>query len=76
VGGTVTRRHAAPEGVGPCVGSRRAGEILGVDERTVVRWADEGFLPVAYRTPGGHRRFEIRAVEETLAQLAPTEDQE
>ena len=34
----------------------RAGEILGVNESTVRRWADSGKIR-CFRTPGGHRRF-------------------
>lgn len=53
-------------GVGLVVGSRHAARMLGVDERTVVRWADDGHLPVAYRTPGGHRRFRVLDLEHYL----------
>ena len=72
----MTRPQGAPVGVGPCVGSRRAGDMLGVDERTVVRWADDGILPVAYRTAGGHRRFEVAVIEAHARRLEdnPTEE--
>jgi excisionase family DNA binding protein len=53
----VTRPQAAPADAGHCVGATLAAEILGVTERTVLRWAENGTLPVAYRTKGGHRRF-------------------
>ena len=33
-----------------------ASRLLGVNESTLRRWADEGRVRV-YRTPGGHRRF-------------------
>lgn len=57
----MTARQPRPAGVdGDVVGSRRAAEILGVDERTIVRWSDDGALPVAYRTRGGHRRYLTR----------------
>lgn len=59
----MTAPQARPAGVGECVGSRRAGVILGVDERTIVRWADDGDLEVAYRTRGGHRRFRVAYLE-------------
>jgi excisionase family DNA binding protein len=39
-----------------------ASRMLGVDPDTLRRWADGGRLP-AFTTPGGHRRFERRAVE-------------
>lgn len=52
----------------PCVGGRRAGDMLGVDERTILRWAEDGSLPVAYRTRGGHRRYRVGDVERLAAQ--------
>jgi len=39
-----------------------ASRMLGVDPDTLRRWADDGRI-AAYTTPGGHRRFERRAVE-------------
>lgn len=39
-----------------------ASRLLGVDPDTLRRWADEGRVP-AFTTPGGHRRFERRALE-------------
>lgn len=62
----MTRAQARPAGVGECVGTRRAGELLGVDERTIVRWCDDGTLPVAYRTKGGHRRIAVAVIEARL----------
>lgn len=41
--------------------------MLGVDPDTLRRWADEGRVP-AFTTPGGHRRFERRALERLVAQ--------
>ena len=35
--------------------------LLGVNAKTVTRWAVEGRLP-AVRTPGGHRRYRLAAV--------------
>jgi excisionase family DNA binding protein len=40
----------------------KASRLLGVDPDTLRRWADEGRVP-AFLTPGGHRRFERRALE-------------
>jgi excisionase family DNA binding protein len=40
--------------------------MLGVDPDTLRRWADEGRVP-AFTTPGGHRRFERRALERLIA---------
>jgi excisionase family DNA binding protein len=39
-----------------------ASRLLGVDPDTLRRWADGGRIP-AFTTPGGHRRFDRRAVE-------------
>ena len=42
--------------------SRKAAELLGVTPRTVQLWADAGILQ-GWKTPGGHRRFTLAAVE-------------
>lgn len=39
--------------------------MLGVNPRTVKRWADDGRLP-SFRTPGGHRRFYLSDVKEAV----------
>ena len=44
----------------------QASRLLGVDPDTLRRWADEGRVP-AFTTPGGHRRFERRALERLVA---------
>lgn len=43
-----------------------ASRLLGVDPDTLRRWADEGRVS-AFTTPGGHRRFERRALERLIA---------
>jgi excisionase family DNA binding protein len=43
-----------------------ASRMLGVDPDTLRRWADEGRVE-AYVTPGGHRRFDRRAIERVAA---------
>jgi excisionase family DNA binding protein len=60
-----------------------ASRLLGVDPDTLRRWADAGRI-AAFTTPGGHRRFDRRAVERlaearrtdrrTLANLGATPD--
>jgi excisionase family DNA binding protein len=42
-------------------------KLAGVNPRTVIRWADNGTLPLAYRTPGRHRRFARSDVDAFLA---------
>lgn len=55
-----------------CIGGRKAATLLGVTERTVHRWAEDGTLIVAYTTAGGHRRYRLADVEKTRD--TPTED--
>jgi excisionase family DNA binding protein len=43
-----------------------ASRLLGVDPDTLRRWADEGRVS-AFTTPGGHRRFERKALERLIA---------
>src|SRR5204862_3601336 len=43
-----------------------ASRLVGVDPDTLRRWADEGRIE-AYVTPGGHRRFDRRAIEALVA---------
>jgi excisionase family DNA binding protein len=38
-----------------------ASQLLGIDPDTLRRWADDGRVP-AWTTPGGHRRFDARAL--------------
>ena len=47
-----------------------ASRLVGVDPDTLRRWADEGRVE-AYITPGGHRRFERRAIETLVATRRP-----
>lgn len=39
---------------------REASKQMGVSPQTLRLWADEGRVP-SYRTPGGHRRFQVGA---------------
>ncbi|MFL5669436.1 MAG: MerR family transcriptional regulator [Chloroflexota bacterium] len=43
-----------------------ASRLVGVDPDTLRRWADDGLVE-AYVTPGGHRRFDRRAIETLVA---------
>ena len=47
-----------------------ASQLLGVDPGTLRRWADEGRVSV-YTTPGGHRRFDRRALERLATERRP-----
>jgi len=47
-----------------------ASRIVGVDPDTLRRWADEGRIEV-YITPGGHRRFDRRAIEALVLTRRP-----
>lgn len=47
-----------------------ASRELGVDPDTLRRWADEGRVD-AWTTPGGHRRFDRRAVERLARERRP-----
>lgn len=48
--------------------SRKAAEILGVTPRTIQLWADAGILD-SWKTPGGHRRFSLQAVEQLSSDI-------
>src|SRR2546422_4046688 len=41
--------------------SHAVAELIGVSPSTVLSWIDKGLLP-AFRTPGGHRRGDPRAL--------------
>lgn len=48
----------------------RASRLLGVNESTLRRWADEGRVR-SFRTPGGHRRFaadDLHRIQDTSAE--------
>lgn len=62
----MSRPHFAQDPVDPLLTTREAAVRLGVSLRTVQLWVEAGTLP-AGRTPGGHRRIRLSAVE-ALAQ--------
>jgi excisionase family DNA binding protein len=63
---TMSRPYFAPDPIDPLLTTREAAMRLGVSLRTVQLWVEAGTLP-AGRTPGGHRRIRLSAVE-ALAQ--------
>ena len=46
--------------------SKEVAMIMGVHVSTIKRWTDAGKLP-CYQTPGGHRKFILRHINEFLA---------
>ncbi len=42
--------------------------ILGVHDKTITRWANEGKLP-CFRTLGGHHRFNEREIKALAARI-------
>lgn len=44
---------------------REVAELLGVDPKTVSRWARLGKIP-SVRTPGGHRRFRKSVIDSII----------
>jgi excisionase family DNA binding protein len=63
--GSVTPAHG-PQACGRLLTPREVAAAFGVSPLTPVRWAEAGRL-TAYRTAGGHRRFDVAEV----AALAP-----
>lgn len=47
------------------IGLGEAAGILGVHPTTLRNWADQGDIP-SQRTPGGHRRFQRRVIQQWL----------
>lgn len=55
-----------PDGPDELLTASEIAEMARVDPATVLRWAKDGLLPVAVRTPGGRRRFRRSDVERIL----------
>jgi excisionase family DNA binding protein len=60
------------------VSTGEAARRLGVDLRTLQRWASEGLIRPDWVTPGGHMRWNVERLLAEIKQLpreADTEDQ-
>jgi len=44
----------------------QAARLLGVEQHTVQRWANDGLFPGMHKTPGGRRRIPVEDVEKLL----------
>jgi excisionase family DNA binding protein len=49
-----------------------AARAVGVSHRSLVRWAQEGTVTPAWRTPGGHLRWDIDQLRRQLSTLEGT----
>jgi excisionase family DNA binding protein len=54
--------YPTPKGAAGWLGVGRAAQYLGVSEPTLRKWTDTGQLS-AFRTPGGHRRYQLRELD-------------
>jgi excisionase family DNA binding protein len=53
---------------GRYITSKQAANLLGVTTRTIQLWSESGVLK-AWKTPGGHRRFNVAEIEGLKAQF-------
>lgn len=56
----------------PVLTPAEVAETFRVDPKTVTRWAQQGRLVEAFRTPGGHRRFREADIQALLRGETPT----
>lgn len=47
----------------------QVAKLVGVSQTTIRRWEEQGILTPAYRTPGNHRRYEYKQVQQDLGIL-------
>ncbi len=50
----------------PLLTTSQVSVLAGVHPKTVSKWALDGLLPSAVRTPGGHRRYRLSVVRALL----------
>lgn len=55
------------------VTTQEAADAVGVSKRSLTRWAEQGLLKPALRTPGGHLRWNIEDLRRQLDQLGERE---
>ena len=60
------RQVASPGPSGGLVSSKEAARLLGVSQQTVNRAVRRGRLRAAAVTPGGHRRFSVTEIYDSL----------
>lgn len=48
-----------------------AARAVGVSTRSLARWAQDGTVTPAVRTPGGHLRWDIEQLRRQLASVKP-----
>ena len=48
----------------------QASRALGISVSTLRRWEQEGTISAAYRTPGGHRRYSLRVLQDSLGLIS------
>ncbi|MBM4253945.1 MAG: IS607 family transposase [Deltaproteobacteria bacterium] len=48
----------------------QASRALGTSVSTLRRWEQEGTMAAAYRKPGGHRRYSLRVLQDSLGLIA------
>ena len=48
----------------------QASRALGTSVSTLRRWEQEGSISAAYRTPGGHRRYSLRVLQDSLGLIS------
>lgn len=60
--GRLTDREQATDLLTPS----QVADLLGVDPKTVTRWAQAGKLPTAALTVGGHRRYRRSDLDQYL----------
>jgi DNA-binding transcriptional MerR regulator len=53
----------------PLVGTGIIAQMAEVNAKTVTRWIDRGWLALAMRTEGGHRRCRLSVVQAYLKTL-------